>query len=189
MEETNALAELLWMLVWHPRTGVLLALLAAAAVIDLRAFRIPNALTVPGMVYALAYGLASGGAAGLTSAVSGLLFGLLLLLPMYLLRFLGAGDVKLMAMVGAFVGPGPVLGAALYSVLAGGVLALAWTARHGALGRLASNLRFIAACLLSPAGGSWRTRTTGAIPTVGKLPFALGICLGTAAWLVVRQLT
>ena len=63
------------------------------------------------------------------------------MLPLYLLRAMGAGDVKLMAMVGVFVGPLGALSVALLTFVAGGVLALAVAARNGALGRLFWNLK------------------------------------------------
>jgi prepilin peptidase CpaA len=52
---------------------------------------------------------------------------------MYAMRALGAGDVKLMAMIGAFVGPGAVAGITLLTLLAGGVLALGVAGFNGRL--------------------------------------------------------
>ncbi len=59
------------------------------------------------------YGFVSSlpGALGLWKALAGLGLGLLIMLPLYMLRALGAGDVKLMAMVGAFLGPNATIGA------------------------------------------------------------------------------
>jgi prepilin peptidase CpaA len=104
--------------------------LAAAVVTDVRTRRIPNWLT--GAIAGAGFGLAFGGG-GVTplQATLGLALGLALMLPGHVIGATGAGDVKLMAAVGAFLGPSLVFRAFLYSALAGGVLALAVAARRG----------------------------------------------------------
>jgi prepilin peptidase CpaA len=188
--ELQALGELLWMLVTNPGTGMLIALLLVAAAIDWRTHRIPNWLTVAGMFYGLLYGAthATSVGAGLVHAASGLALGLVLLLPLWVLRIMGAGDVKLMAMVGAFLGAGAVFTATLWVLLAGGVLALWVSISHGKLRQLAANLRFIAFSLLMPAGAAGRTASAAAVPSVGKLPYGLAICIGSIAFVLARQL-
>jgi prepilin peptidase CpaA len=106
--------------------------LTVAVVTDMRTRRIPNWLT--GAIAGGGFGLAFGGG-GVTpwQAALGLLLGLALMLPGHVIGATGAGDVKLMAAVGAFLGPGLVFRAFLYSALAGGVLALAVAARRGLL--------------------------------------------------------
>ena len=106
--------------------------LAVAVVTDVRTRRIPNWLT--GAIAGAGFGLAAGGG-GVTplQAFLGLAAGLMLMLPGHVIGATGAGDVKLMAAVGAFLGPGLVFRAFLYSALAGGVLALAVAARRGLL--------------------------------------------------------
>lgn len=106
--------------------------LATAVVIDVRTRRIPNWLT--GALAAAGLGMAFAGR-GLTpgQAALGLLAGLLLMMPSHLIGATGAGDVKLMAAVGALVGPGLVLRAFLCSMVAGGVFAIAVAARRGLL--------------------------------------------------------
>jgi prepilin peptidase CpaA len=106
MEEFYSLLQLLALLLIDPRTGVLFALLVVASVSDYRSYRIPNWLTVSGMAFGLiyntAYPLMPG--AGFRWSLGGLVLGLLTMLPLYVLKAMGAGDVKLMAMVGAFLG-------------------------------------------------------------------------------------
>jgi prepilin peptidase CpaA len=106
--------------------------LAAAVVIDARTRRIPNWLT--GAIAGAGFGIAFGGG-GVTplQALLGVLVGLALMLPGHLIGATGAGDVKLMAAVGSFLGPGLAFRAFLYSALAGGVLALTIAARRGLL--------------------------------------------------------
>src|SRR5471032_315693 len=113
---------------------LLCTLLALAVWNDLRTRRIPNWLVFSGALLGLTLNaalpagaglfIAPQGAIGLLWALAGLALGLLLLLPMYMLRALGAGDVKLMAMLGAFVGPLAIAGIVVLTLLAGGVLAL-----------------------------------------------------------------
>ena len=66
-------------------------------------------------------------------SVAGCLLGALLFFPMFALRGMGAGDVKLLAAVGAWLGPGQVAMAALATSIAGGVIALAVALGHGYL--------------------------------------------------------
>jgi prepilin peptidase CpaA len=190
MNDLADITELLSMLLLDARTGTLIALLVAAAVIDWRTMRIPNWLTLGGMVLGLAINAthSTSVGAGLGTAASGLAVGLLLLLPLYVLRLLGAGDVKLMATVGAFLGISPTLGALLYVVVAGGVAALLFTASRGTLGRLAQNLYFIVGIARIPVIGAWRGDATRTASSVGRLPYGICICFGTIVYLVVRQL-
>ena len=191
MSERDALIELLWMLVSDAGTGALLVLLAAAAVIDWRTRRIPNWLTVGGMVYGLVFNATHATSlwVGLAHAGEGLALGLVVLFPLWLLRVMGAGDVKLMAMVGAFVGPAALLRTILIVFVVGGAMALAYTVNTGALRRLLANLRFIGMSLVMPGQGAWRStmQATNA-GSVGKQPFAVSIFVGTTAFLVARQL-
>lgn len=189
MSELNAVFELLSLLLLDPRTGVLMALLVVAAVIDWKSSRIPNWLTVGGMVLGLLINASKGTSlmAGLGHSAGGLALGLLLPMPLYAMRILGAGDVKLMAVVGAFLGALLTLSAMLFSFMAGGVLAVGWAISQGLFGRMAANVAFIVTSLVHPAGGGWRAASPGQLPSVGRLPFGLGISAGTIAYLVIRQ--
>ncbi len=112
---------------------VVLALgLGTAVVSDIRTRRIPNWLTA-GMA-AAGFGIAAGGGV-VTPAQAGLgmLGGLLLMLPGHLIGATGAGDVKLMAAVGALVGSGSILSVFLYTAIAGGVFAIFVAVRRGRL--------------------------------------------------------
>ena len=60
----------------------------------------------------------------MTHAALGLFVGLAVFFPLFALGAMGAGDVKLMAAVGAWIGAKPILYVALYGSVAGGVLAL-----------------------------------------------------------------
>ena len=162
---------------------VLWGLLAAAVWHDVRRRRIPNRLVFSGaLLGVLLNSVALPGVtpAGPWLALGGLAVGLGLLLPMYALKALGAGDVKLMAMVGAFLGPRPAVFAVLCSLLAGGVLALAVALCQGTLRQALANARQL---LLQ----GWLRAAAGEVPRVGapsvaggNLPYAIAIAAGTA---------
>jgi prepilin peptidase CpaA len=124
---------------------VVLALgLGTAVVTDIRTRRIPNWLTA-GMA-AAGFGIAVGGGV-VTPAQAGLgmLIGLMLMLPGHMIGATGAGDVKLMAAVGALVGSGSILRVFLYTAIAGGVFALFVAVRRGRLQQTVSDTAMLVA--------------------------------------------
>jgi prepilin peptidase CpaA len=112
---------------------VLASGLGAAVVTDVRSRRIPNWLT--GSMMVAGFALSFSGLGGVTpgQVALGILAGLALMLPGHIIGATGAGDVKLMGAVGAFVGPALALNAFLGTALAGGVFAVAVAARRGRL--------------------------------------------------------
>jgi prepilin peptidase CpaA len=168
----------------------LVALVFTAVVCDLRSRRIPNALVASGIALGLFIqtvapeggGLFNhpAGALGFPLALLGGLVGLGLFLPLYALRALGAGDVKLLAMIGVWLGAPAVAYAALWTLLAGGVLSLAWALSNGVLRRVLTNLRDMASLPLMHL----RVGTGAAVAvhptTTGRLPYAVAIACGTA---------
>jgi prepilin peptidase CpaA len=94
------------------------------AAIDLRTRRVPNPLTMG--LAAAGVILAACGFSGLSvwSSLGGLALGLALMLPGHLIGATGAGDVKLFAAAGAFIGPAHMIAAFIYTALAGGVIAI-----------------------------------------------------------------
>ncbi len=101
---------------------MLLSLVAAWT--DLRSRRIPNWLTVPGLLIGVGANTALSGWSGLKASLLGAAVGLALLLPFVLLRSLGAGDWKLAGALGAFTGPSLLVNLLLLSVLVAGVMAV-----------------------------------------------------------------
>jgi prepilin peptidase CpaA len=108
------------------QTNHIMALLfgGLACVFDCRSRRIPNLLTFGGAALALAYALATYGFGGLVTGLEGWAVGLALFLPMFLLGGMGAGDVKLLACLGAWVGPREAFWMAMYAMVAGGVMGI-----------------------------------------------------------------
>jgi prepilin peptidase CpaA len=191
MAELRALLELLGMLVTDPRTGVLLLLLGAAAVSDYRTFKIPNLLTGGGILFALVYNTAVRPEmhADWTWAPAGMLLGFGAMLPMYALRIMGAGDVKLMAMVGAFLGAAATATALLFCVITAGVAALAYATHQRRLAPMLANVNGILRGMLwSAVAGHPRPPQPGAMPSVGKLAYGVSIAVGTTVYLVAQQL-
>ena len=190
MAELRSFFELLGMLVTDPRTGVLLALLLAAAVSDYRSFRIPNWITGGGLLFALVYNtiVPPQWHAEWTWAPAGMLLGLVAMLPMYAIGAMGAGDVKLMAMTGAFLGLSGTAYALLFSVVTGGVAALAYALRKRMMTRMLANTGGVMRGMLwsAVAGGAPRL-PPGALPSVGKLAYGISIALGTTTYLVAQQ--
>ena len=110
---------------------VSLAVVCAACVTDLRSRRVPNILTLSAAGAAIAYHAATTGLAGVGFAGLGWGLGLLLFLPFFAVRGIGGGDVKLLAALGAWLGPSMVLWVAAFAAIAGGVFALVVSAMHG----------------------------------------------------------
>lgn len=162
---------------------VLLGLLGIAVASDLRRHRIPNLLVVLGLALGLAGQAYAGGLAGLATGLLGLSIGFAVFLPLYALGGMAAGDVKLMAMVGAFLTPSSALWAALFSLIAGGLCGFLLVLLRGqllqTLGRY--GLMFKARAYLAPAADE----------VAGKpFPYSAAILLGTLAslyWLHLAQ--
>jgi prepilin peptidase CpaA len=115
--------------------GTLVAGAAAAAAFDLRTRRVPNALTALIALCGVGYAVAGIGQLSVAAALIGFGIGLALMLPGHLFGATGAGDVKLFAAMGALLGPAPIVGAFLYTAVAGGVLAVIVALRRGRLQR------------------------------------------------------
>lgn len=130
-----------------PPRGIELALLAlvlAAAVYDVRYRRIPNWLTVAGVVAGLTLNtFLYQGWPGLRLSLMGLGTGFGVYFVLYVMRFMGAGDVKLMAAIGAMVGWADWFGIFLVTAILGGVAALVLVLFRGRLKRTLFNVGFL----------------------------------------------
>jgi prepilin peptidase CpaA len=162
------------------RFFALSAMLTAALYQDARSRRIPNTLVLAGALTGLGLAWMPAGL-GAVSSVTGGMVGLVLLAPFYFLRWLGAGDVKLVAATGFFVGFPAIAQVVLFIGLAGGVLSLVWGGWTGQLRPALHNLH----ALWNKRTRRWRR--TGSGPdrrpalTQERLPFAIAIAAGT--WL------
>jgi prepilin peptidase CpaA len=110
-----------------------IAVAVIACGFDMRTRRIPNALTFSAAVAALLFHWLADGTSGATFAAGGWVVGLGLFFPLFALRGMGGGDVKLLAALGAWIGPQDVVWLAVYSGIAGGVLGVWAAAANGYL--------------------------------------------------------
>lgn len=176
----------------HSSPVVLLLLLAvhlAAAVYwDFRERRIPNKVVLSGLLAALIFHAAASGLSGLGMAMAGALTGLLVLLPVNLLRLMGAGDVKLMAMAGAFGASVPAaLWMVLYTLAAGGLLVLLYAAKAQVRERLAGNL--FTMLRLGPAElDASGSGDPARLQPAARLPYAVAIACGSLGYLLFAVL-
>jgi prepilin peptidase CpaA len=153
-------------------------ILATAVYTDIRRHRIPNKLIATGLILALLLQLATGAAHGMWSGLLGGMLGLVCFVPFYAMRAMGAGDVKLMAVVGIFMGPIGALYAAAYSLIAGGLCALGYVTWLGLRASVSPFLREGLAAATQSAFVAAR------LARRDRLPFALPIAIGSmvARW-------
>ena len=167
-----------------PGHWLLEGLLVTAALVDWRTSRLPNWLTFGGMAAGLLASLLPQGI-GIGASAAGAITALALLLPLWMLRVTGAGDVKLLAMVGAFLGLPDFFFALLLTMAAGGAFAVRVAAMGGSFTRMVANARDL--FQITALASVHRQRpATGAVVSVGKLPYGVCVCLGTSAWLAWR---
>ncbi len=134
------------------------ALAILAAVCDVRTRRVPNMLTFGAAIAAFVVATIHAGPAGLVQSVVGWLVAPALFLPLFALGGMGAGDVKLLAAFGAWLGPISVLWAGLWASLVGGVFAVVVGAWHGYLLEAVRNLGATVAM--------WRVAGLSQVPAV-----------------------
>ncbi len=121
--------------------AVLLGVIACAW--DLSTARIPNVLTFGATVIALPVLYVHGGMPAIGLGLAGALVGLALFFPYFALGGLGAGDVKLLAALGMWMGPGMTLWTAIFASIAGGAMALVVALSRGYLRQALANLRLL----------------------------------------------
>ena len=160
---------------------VLLLVVVAAAITDLAIRKIPNKLLLAGMSAVLALHLIHPTSAGLPSALGGAAIGFAFFLPLYAVRGMAAGDVKMMATVGLFLGPSETVQACVLTWCLGGLMALLiilftrrWSAAY-------TNLRNLLLPVLLRLGPGTAPRES-----VGSMPYGFAIALATL-WLLAQR--
>jgi prepilin peptidase CpaA len=154
-----------------------LAIAGLACATDLRSARIPNLLTFSALALGLLFHSLAPSGSGVQAALVGLLAGLLVFFPFFALGAMGAGDVKLMAALGAWLGWEPAIYVALYGAVAGGVLAVVLAMWRGYLRTAMRNIlalvRYWLVVGLKPLPELTLEAGTGL-----RLPYALPITVG-----------
>jgi prepilin peptidase CpaA len=164
--------------------GVLLLLCSAS---DLSTRRIPNSVLLSTLMTALFLNSVGGGLAGLADSIAGLALGILMLMPLHVLGRMGAGDVKLLGVVGSVIGAWGAIVAGLATMMAGavlGVLYMVWLLIRPKIVSWSSSLMHRVS---GTATGPHPARTLQTVRTA-EIPYAVAIAAGTVAALIYLDL-
>ena len=156
--------------------GVLLIGLIAAAITDVRSSRVPNSITFSLALVGLGFHTFSDSGSGIIFSLEGLGLGLILFLGFYIYGGMGAGDVKLLAAVGAIVGPVNVFVGFLIASLLGGLYAVAVMIWHLGLAKTAERIKIILVSMVFMKVNVAASLDETSLP---RLRYALVIGLGT----------
>jgi len=159
---------------WWPSLGVL----TIASIIDLYTRKVPNWLSVPFLFAGLAVSSAMGGWSGAVSSLTGIALAALLFGIPVLLRGMGMGDLKLAAGIGAWIGPGQLFFAFIMTGIFGGIIALAYAAWRGKLGRSLDRTSDLLFRARTSRGETGHRQELGS-PNAMAIPYAPAIALGT----------
>jgi prepilin peptidase CpaA len=155
---------------------ILLLILGTAIASDLRWRTIPNWLTVPAILVGLGFHTVMNQFAGFVFSLEGAAVGLGLFIILYVCGWMGAGDVKLFAAVGSFLGPAQTISAAIVIALVGGLLAFLVLGFHQGWRWMGLWVWSHVKTMLLTRSAQGLTPIQGAAP---KLPYAVAIGLGT----------
>ena len=173
----------------HEVVWVVSLILAEAAVIDGLKLRVPNWLTFHLIIGGLLFAAWCHGVAGLAWALGGAALGLALLLPLYAIGGMGAGDVKLLAGVGAWVGPVVVFWAFVWSAVTGALMAVLMVAWSGDYIRHWVQFQAIGHEILTVRNPVKLAATAAARkPTMMLLPYAIPLAVGSITYFIYAGL-
>jgi prepilin peptidase CpaA len=161
----------------------LVAIVACAAAIDLRARRIPNWLTFPLIATGLVHAWLTGSTITPAQSFAGLLVGVGLTFFLFALGPIGAGDVKLLAGIGAWIGPLAVVQVFAATSIAG-LFVVAWQA-IGAK-EVSSLVRGSAVIMLNAARGDWQPPPEPKTQRNKRLPYAVPVLIGMLGVLLAK---
>lgn len=169
-----------------PVIQVVLALVVlVAAIYDIRYRRIPNWLTLSSLLIGFGLNWFLFEMSGLRMAAFGLGLAFLIYFPLYLLRGMGAGDVKLMGAIGSIVGPANWFGIFVLSSILGGLIAVVLVVFKGRLRKTFANVGFMLKEMLSLRAPYMKKEELDVKnPRAATLPHGLVIALGSISFLV-----
>src|SRR4026209_232203 len=154
----------------------LFLILGTAITSDLRWRTIPNWLTATSIIVGLGFHTVRNQFAGFVFSLEGAAVGLGLFVILYVCGWMGAGDVKLFAAVGSFLGPAQTISAAIAIALVGGLLALVVLGFHQGWRKMGLRLWSHVHAMILTRSVQTVTPDQGAFP---KVPYAVAIGLGT----------
>jgi prepilin peptidase CpaA len=168
---------------------LILTLVACVAVIaaisDLRWRRIPNALTLPAVILGISLHTLRSGWEGLAFSLWGMAIGGSVLLFFYILGGMGAGDVKLMAGIGALAGTRLVLSVLVLTAIAGGIMAIGkLIVRYRKPYQVKKMVDQAGTHADTVAGEIHETRHAGGSPMKETIPYGVAIAAGTLLSLI-----
>ena len=168
------------LLIEHWQVKLVSVVLIWAAWIDGKQLKVPNAITFPMILSGLLYNTFANGLSGLGFGLAGMATGLALLLVLYAIGGMGAGDVKLLAGVGAWLGWEVTLYAYLASAVVGGVMALIMVARRKSWEKFMGNISMLLH-ELQTVKNPVEISKNAAIrkPQMHLLPYGIPICIGS----------
>jgi prepilin peptidase CpaA len=164
---------------------IISALFLFALVSDLRTYKIKNSITYSFMVVGLTANFAEEGFEGFVLSFQGIILPAACLMILYIMRIIGAGDIKLLSAVGAVMGSGFAIYATLYSFICGGFIATGIILiRRNEIVRFKYFLTYIKSCLLSMEllqYADFKAKQEG-----GRFHFTIAIASGTAAVIIIH---
>jgi prepilin peptidase CpaA len=163
-----------------PVLGWAAAFLLFAVASDVRRHRIPNALTLPALLAALVASPWAGATSGPIEAALGAALGFALLVGPYALGGVGAGDVKALMALGAWIGPEATLGAVVWAVIAGGAFGIVLLGLRRELDDFARRWGRTLSSALTLRRIAYEPPAVGSV-AAGGIPFAVAIAVGLAA--------
>jgi prepilin peptidase CpaA len=164
---------------------LLAVLVVSSAVTDLAIRKIPNLFLL--LAWCAAIGLRLADTApvlGTGNALGGALVGFAFFLPLYVVRGMAAGDVKLMSTVGLFLGPAQTAQACILTWCAGGVMALVMVLFTRRWSDAYANLRSLLLPMLRIGPTAQAASLTR--PSVGSMPYGFAIAV-TTLWVLAQR--
>ena len=164
------------------KMALLASLVLLCSATDLGMRRIPNCVLVPALITALFLNSVLGGMAGLADSIVGLIVGILMLMPLHVLGRMGAGDVKLLGVVGSILGGWGAIVAGLATMMAGGVLAVLYMVWLFTKPVIVSRISRVSRLLTGEAASQSDDMTWQTV-RAAEIPYAVAIAAGTFATL------